>query len=202
MLAVEASITVVDFETTGVLEGYADEPWQIGSIRFEGGHPVPDTAFTSLLRIGDRPFSPYAPGRHDQIREQLKTAPTLQELWPHLRPRLVADGICAHNVAVERKFLRQAFSLQPLGPWIDTLKLIRIAYPALVCHKLEALVVKMDLKPKLDALLPALAPHDALYDATACALLLECLLHLPEWEGLTLEALVHARAPSVRGAQR
>jgi hypothetical protein len=49
------------------------------------------------------------------------------------------------------------------------------------------------LKTKLDALLPSLGPHDALYDAAACALVLENLLKLPEWDGITLDALVHAR---------
>jgi len=198
MLAVEASIAVVDFETTGSLEGYADEPWQIGVVRFEGGRALLDAAFTSLLRVGDRPFSPYAPGRHQELRLEMEVAPVLQELWPRLRQLLATDGICAHNAPVEKKFLRQAFPLQMPVPWIDTLKLVRIAYPSLASHKLGDLIADMGLKATLDGLFPSLAPHDALYDAAACAMLLERLLKLPEWEGLTLEAIIHCRAPTVR----
>jgi len=193
MLAAEASIAVVDFETTGVCEGHPDEPWQIGLVRIENGCLRMNAAFSSLLRIGDRPFSPYAAGRHHGLRRDLAKAPGLQELWPKLRGRLAGDGICAHNAAVERKFLRKAFPLQPSCPWIDTLKLARIAFSSLASYRLEDIVVHMRLKTKLDALLPSLGPHDALYDAAACALVLENLLKLPEWDGITLDALVHAR---------
>jgi DNA polymerase III epsilon subunit-like protein len=97
--------------------------------------------------------------------------------------------LCAHNAPTERKFLQQAFPLLPLGPWIDTLKLVRTAYPSLSSHKLEDLVETLSLRSGLDELLPGLGPHDALYDAVACAFLLEHLLSLPEWHGITLEAL-------------
>ena len=54
----DVEIVVVDFEGTGVVEGYPDEPWQVGMVRVRGGRVVVGEQFESLLRVGDRPFSP------------------------------------------------------------------------------------------------------------------------------------------------
>ena len=190
MLAADAVISAIDFETTGTVEGYADQAWQIGLVRFEGGRVVEDTPYTSLLRVGDRPFNPYAPGRHAQVRSELAASPTLQELWPTLRPWVTDRPLCAHNVPTERKFLQRTFPLHPLGPWIDTLKLTRVAYPQLPSHKLEDIIDVLGLKPTVDRLAPGREPHDALYDAFASAAVLEHLLARPEWDAITLDALV------------
>ena len=47
-----------------------------------------------------------------------------------------------------------------------------------------------------------LAPHDAEYDALAGASLLEYLLALPHWQGLSVEELASARAGSPRARRR
>lgn len=77
MLASELTYTVVDFEGTGVVKGYTDEPWQIGMVLFENGHVVSERKYSSLLHVGKRPFNRYAPGRHAQLREQIEKAPHL-----------------------------------------------------------------------------------------------------------------------------
>ena len=56
--------------------------------------------------------------------------------------------------------------------------------------RLEDVVAALKLQPRLDALIAGRAPHDALYDAVACALLLEHFLALPGWEQVTVRALV------------
>ena len=187
-------MTLIDFESTGKISGYPDEPWQIGIARLERGRVVPESLYESLLRVGTRPFNPYAPGRHEQLRPELAVSPTLPSLWSTLRPRLEGCTLCAHNTATEKRFLRNAFPLHPVGQWVDTLKLVRIAWPSLPSHKLEDLVHVARLRERVDALCPGREPHDALYDAVACGVLLEKLLALREWKQVTLEALVNARA--------
>jgi DNA polymerase III epsilon subunit-like protein len=95
-------------------------------------------------------------------------------------------------MGTEKKFLRQAFPLHPIGPWIDTLKLARLAHPDLSSHKLEDLLKHFGLMDQVDRMAPGLAPHDALYDAVACAVLLETLLALPGWSEVSVTALSKA----------
>ena len=182
MLARALTITVLDFEGTGAVAPHPDEPWQLGMVQIAGGRIVPESGFERLLRVGPRPFSRHAPGRHAALRDAIAQAPPLEALWPALRPRLAGGPLAAHNVATERRFLRRAFPMHVLGPWIDTLKLARAAYPALRSHRLEDVVAALDLTARVRALRPDGEPHDALYDAVSCAAVLEFLLALPGWE--------------------
>ena len=194
MLARDAAITILDFESTGVVEGFANEPWQIGMVFFQDGKIQPQYTFSSLLRVGDRPFNRYAPGRHALLREKIAQAPTMQELWIQLSPWLSGHPLGAHSIPTEKKFLGEAFPLHPFGPWVDTLKLVRVAYPEMASHKLEDVIVSLELRDMVQAFCPDGQPHDALYDAVACAVLLEFLLQLPEWRDVPLNALIRARA--------
>jgi len=197
MLARDANITVIDFETTGTVRGFPAEPWQIGLVALEQGRVVPQSCFSSLLRVdATRPFNRYAPGRYAQLRHQIAAAPGLAELWPELRLRLEARVLAAHSVATEKKCLGEAFPLHPLGPWIDTLTLVRIAYPGSDCHTLERVLDGFSLSVAVAQICPGLAPHDALYDAVACAAVLQFLLDLPTWRDVSLNSLVNAKAVS------
>ena len=120
MLATDATITVLDFEGTGAVKGFPDEPWQIGLVQLVNGKLEPDTQFESLLRVGDRPFNRYAPGRHAELRERMATAPTLGTLWPQLRDKVEGPPLVAHNAATENRYLMQAFPLHPPRQWIDS----------------------------------------------------------------------------------
>jgi len=192
--ASDATITIIDFEGTGPVDGLPDEPWQIGLVRFEGGCLNPQDSFTALLRVGDRPFSRHAPGRHEQLRDEIAAAPVLAELWPKLRPWLVGCPLAAHNISTEKRILNKAFPMHSMGPWIDTLTLARVAHPTSASHRLEDLIDGLGLTCQVEKYASGRAPHDALYDAMSCGILLEYLLGLPEWENVTLDALVHARA--------
>ena len=192
--ACEAVITIIDFESTGSVDGLPDEPWQVGLVRFEAGRVNPDESFTTLLRVGDRPFSRHAPGRHEQLRDEIAVAPALAELWPTLRPWLTGRPLAAHNVSTEKRFLGKAFPMHAVGPWIDTLTLARVAYPKSASHRLDDLIAGLGLTGEVEQHVSCRAPHDALYDAIGSGVLLEYLLRLPQWEDVTLDALVHARA--------
>jgi DNA polymerase III epsilon subunit-like protein len=182
------AFSAIDFETTGAVPGLPNEPWQVGVVSVpadaairHSAFSIQHSAFESLLRVSpDRPFNRWA------------AAPALADLWPALAPRL-AGPVVAHNVGTERSLLQASAPLHVPGPWIDTLALARRAWPAAPSHALEDLVPALGLRPRLEALLPGREPHDALYDALACALLLLHVLAQPGWRGLSPAELAGIR---------
>ena len=190
------SLVALDFESTGAVPGHADAPWQLGLVAFDLRSDRPPLLRDHLLHIpAGRPFNPYAPGRHAQLRPQLDAAPAFHDLWPSLSPLLARGQILvAHNASTERRFLARLAPLTPFPAWIDTLVLARAAFPALPSHALADVAAAADLLPALDALLPGRTWHDALYDALAAALFLRWLAAQPAWAGLTLPALVRLSA--------
>ena len=187
----DAEITVLDYESTGSVRGFPNEPWQIGMVSLKGGKVDVDSLFESLLQVdANRPFNPHAPGRHGQLREEISEAPTVPELWEHVRPRLTEFPLCAHNVATEKKFTRAMAPMHRLGPWIDTLRIARKVWPGCPSYALDDLVVMLDLKPRVNQFCPGKEAHDALYDAVASALLLEHLLGQLGWDGVTVGELI------------
>ncbi|MEM9445541.1 MAG: exonuclease domain-containing protein [Verrucomicrobiota bacterium] len=189
MRALDAKFIVIDFETTGTVQNLPSEPWQIGYVCVEDGSIDPQKSFMSHLKIGNRPFHPRAPGNYHQLRDQLEMSPTLTSLWPQLSPTLGNLPLAAHNISVERNILTQYIPLHQLGPWIDTLQLARKALPNLKSYALEDLSQALELTSDLKKLCPELAPHDALYDASASALLLLFILKQDGWQDCSLEYL-------------
>lgn len=189
-----AIITSIDFEGTGAVKGWPDEPWQIGLISLQDGCIAPGTVFESLLRVGDRPFNRYAPGRHAECRDAMWTAPTLTALWPSLAPRLEGVVLAAHNAATETRYLSSAFPLHPPAIALDTLKIARLVYPGLRDYSLEALLARLRLTDRVSTLAPDRAPHDALYDAIGSAALLEHIFTLPGWRDASLATLIQAQS--------
>lgn len=187
--------TSIDFETTGSVAGFRTEPWQIGLFCVGTTPFAADCIQGSWLRIDPtRPFNRHAPGRHAQLRNVLAEAPTLPELLPSLAPILCGRPLVAHNAGTERSMLADAFPLHRFGPWIDTLRLARRAWPALPSYALEDLVPALGLTAEVAALCPqGWEPHDARYDAVAAAILLRHLLSLPGWGNLSPDEL--ARIP-------
>ncbi len=193
MAIFDATITVLDYEGTGAVRGFSNEPWQLGMVALKGGWVDAGSLFESLLRVDiNRPFNPHAPGRHALLRDRIAQAPTPLELWPRIRERLGLP-LAAHNASTEKGFLRAMAPMHRCGPWIDTLKLARRAWPGCGSYALEDLVATLGLAPRIEALCPGRAAHDALYDAVACAALLERLLQQPGWGGLTVGELAHLR---------
>jgi len=196
MLLHETTLVAVDFETTGSVPGYPDQPWQIGLVPVRGGVPDFAGAAEHWLHIpAERPFSPHAPGSWRVHRAELAAAGTLPDLLPSLHTWLLGTTLVAHNAAAERKVLRQAWPLQRPGPWIDTLALVRHAYPDLPRHDLGYVIAVLDLTGTLTKHLPGRTTHDALYDAAASALLLCHLVRQPAWASVHVEDLAAFRKP-------
>ncbi len=184
------TFAIIDFETTGTVAGWPIEPWQVGIVSLENGRVQPATQFESLLHVGERPFNPMAPGRHAQLRDDLMAAPAPQLLWPELASRLCDRPLVAHNIGTERGVLTRIAPIHNLGPWVDTLRLTRRHYPGLASKALDSVISDLGLLPRVRQLCPGREAHDALYDAVACAVLLEHFLDLPGWENVTLGALM------------
>jgi DNA polymerase-3 subunit epsilon len=190
MAIFNARITVLDYETTGSVPGFANEPWQIGMVTLSEGKVDSASMFESFLQVDvGRPFNPHAPGRHGMLRDEIAEAPTPQELWPKIEPRLVGFPLCAHNVATEKKITRAMAPMHRFGPWLDTLRIARKVWPGCASYALEDLIVMLDLKSKVDGLCPGKEAHDALYDAVASAMILQYIIEQPGWENTTLGEL-------------
>lgn len=186
----QEDIVAIDFETTGQVPGQTDMPWQLGAAVLHNGTFRPETTLSIFLRVpADHHFNPYTPGRWASIRDTLSQCPTLQDKWRELAPWLTGHWLAAHNAPTERKILRQSFPLHSFGPWLDTLRLARAAYPSLESHALGDVLDALGLSARVNAACPTLAPHDALYDAVGCACLLQHILSLDGWRELTPDEL-------------
>ena len=187
MIALE-SFAAIDFETTGAVQGYPVEPWQIGVVRVTGGSAV---CWETLLRVGPRPFHPRAPGRHEALRTEIAAAPDLRDCVPDLRRYCGGVPLVAHNAATEKKCLRESVPMEKLGPYIDTLKLSRAIWPDLPSHALGDVLAALGLTGAVSELVPGRGAHDALYDAAGSAVILRHILGLPELADCSPEVLFH-----------
>lgn len=163
--------TALDFETTGTVKGWPNEPWQLGLVKIEDGIVLPETKWETLLYVGDRPFSPRAVGRYAELRDELAVAPKLVDVWPEIVNRLCGTPLIAHNCSTERTVLTKLAPMTGFGPWIDTLTYARGRYPGLPSYALGDLVDVFGLKDEVEMLCPGRIWHDALYDACGCAVL-------------------------------
>jgi len=194
MLAREAQLVAVDFESTGTVAGYPDEPWQIGIVPIVNGEPDISRAYETYIRVSiDRPFNPCAPGHWRDVRDRLARAPSLPDLIPELRGRIMECPLVAHNISTEKKFFRTHWPLHRPGPWIDTLKLARMAFPSLPTYELGEVIRHAGLVENVRKLVPDRGVHDALYDAAASAVLLCHMLRQPSWTTLTIQELARSR---------
>ena len=76
-----STLCVIDFETTGVVQGYKNEPWQIGLVYIKEGLIDSNSMWEQYIHIDEnRPFNPHVPGRHSQIRDILKNSPNKHEV--------------------------------------------------------------------------------------------------------------------------
>lgn len=190
MKACDADIIAIDFETTGQVRGQLDMPWQIGMACLHSSILLPDVRFSAYLRVPiEYHFNQYAPGRWAELRETLAESPSLLEEWQEISPWLSDRILLAHNVPTERKILKQTFPMHAFGPWIDTLRIARQAYPGLESYALSDLLDTLALRQSVNAICKGLAPHDACFDAVACARLFQHILTLPGWSDATIEYL-------------
>lgn len=194
MKAREAVFTAVDFESTGSVAGWEEEAWQIGVAEVAGGAPTGVMADGWLGVAAGRPFNPYAPGRHAQVREELAAAEPWALQWGRWKDWFAPGRpLVAHNAATERKFLRKAAPMHRFGPWVDTLALARRALPGRKEYGLGAVCGALGLEAEVAARCPGRTWHDALFDAVAAGVFLSWLLGQEGWRELGVEDLASIR---------
>ncbi|MDA3798929.1 MAG: 3'-5' exonuclease [Kiritimatiellae bacterium] len=187
----EVKYIAIDFETTGHVKGYKAEPWQIGCVFMDNAKVNPKTQFESLIRVGNRPFSIYAPGRYEELREEISVAPDMQELWPKIKILFAqADIAVAHNIPTEKNILGEYYPFLNNIQWVDTLTLARKIYPNVTDYSLSELLRGLNLYDAVYEMCPEKEEHDALFDAVGCGLLLEHFLCLPGWNSISVEKLM------------
>ena len=96
----------------------------------------------------------------------------------------------AHGHGTEKRFLR-AFPGHQFGPWVDTLNIARAAWPGLAKFSLGDLIEHFDLTKRIGAVHPDRGWHDALYVATASAILLDHLITSLSLRDKALDLLLH-----------
>lgn len=189
MKARETAFTVVDFETTGAVKGWPEEPWQIGVVEVRAG-VVGGVRDEAWLRVAaGRPFNRYAPGRWGQVRGELAVAETLAGSWPRWRGWFEGRWVVAHNAGTERKVLSRAAPMLKVAGWIDTLALARRALPGLGDWSLGKVAAATGADRVAEARCPGRTWHDAFFDATATAAFLAWLLAQDGWRELDAETL-------------
>lgn len=178
----------IDFESAGASRGQTDVPVQIAISQWSPGEGLGET-FCSFLSTTQK-ITWSAQKVHGITLADLADAPSLLSLWPEIK-RLLSDRlIVAHGHGTEKRFLR-AFPGHSFGPWIDTLHLARAAWPDLTSHALGDLCNQLGLTDSVKKAHPDRHWHDALYDATASALLLEHLISSLALAEKSLDLLLH-----------
>lgn len=184
----QARFAAIDFESAGASRGQTDVPVQIAISQWslEGGL---GESFCSFLST-DQKITWAAQKVHGITPKDLQGAPSLLSLWPEVK-RLLSDRIIvAHGHGTEKRFLR-AFPGHSFGPWVDTLHLSRAAWPELDSFTLSALCDRFALSAVVGANHPERQWHDALYDASASALLLQHLVAELKLAEKSIDLLLH-----------
>lgn len=127
-----------------------------------------------------------------------KKSPRLLELWAEVQRFLSGRVLLAHGAGTERRFLR-AFPGHGFGPWVDTLRLSRAAFPEAQSHSLpelcEWLGIGKRLRERRDW---GQGWHEARFDAAACMLLFFEICEragIIPWEANTISGLM---SPSLK----
>lgn len=192
---------VLDFETTGFVRGENAEPWQLGMIKIENGRPVDGSQYETVFSLPPLPTN--RSGIAGEVASAYKTGTSqFTSRWPELKTWWTGTPLAAHNIATEKNLLERIAPMQCFGPWIDTLVMSKCAYPKLKSHALGDICEQLKLLDTIENLCPGRSVHDALYDAAACAVLLEHLLHLPAWVDCGIEDLVRMKPTTYYSIRR
>lgn len=180
--------TAIDFESTGASSGLDDQPIQIGIATLERWQAVPGDLFVSHLAT-DRHVTADATRVHGIGKQDLLGAPRFLDLWPEVSGRLSGAAVVAHGAGTERRFLR-VFPGHRFGPWVDTLRIARLAFPEASSHSLGDLCRMLDLETRIEGIVPDRTWHDALFDAVASLLLLQRIIAAAGLQERSLQAVV------------
>lgn len=164
-------LAAIDFESVPAADGSGDVPVQIGIVTGTNARVDAGQAWSSYVCPG----VPLSPRKGMRLAPEIEGAPSLLSLWPRVRDSLQGRWLVAHGVGTEKRFLR-AFPGHGFGPWMDTLRWSRAAYPELTSHGLGDLCAGLGLEPTIRAFNLGEGWHEALFDALAALCLCQHFL--------------------------
>jgi DNA polymerase III subunit epsilon len=193
-----ADLVALDLEGSGAQDRDREAILEIAVVSLAAGQPVLADAYTTLVNPG-RPIAvrPWiSPGLTNQ---DLRAAPPISDVEPELSRRMTGRILVGHNVGVDWRLLhRRCPSIAPAG-LVDTLRLARTLEQT-AARSLNHLVERFNLADQVNVAAPGSAPHRALWDTVAVALLLEHLVRRRWAQPPTLAQLLRVAALPVGGA--
>lgn len=152
MLLSDCQFICFDFETTGI-SATADRIIDIVAVRFTTD--CSDHETYSQLVNPLRPIAPAASQVHGLYDQDVKDAPTLEDVLPEFLQFIGgAEVLIAHNAGFDRSFLAAACvflgEIPPDNPTICTLPLSRKAWPKFANYRLETIGQNLRLIEKED----------------------------------------------------
>ena len=173
-------------------EGCGLHPLQVGVARL-ANHTIKPLFFSNIFAPKELKI-PWQNPASNLDRDQLAKAPRLCELWPSLQSFWSCDSFVSHNKGTERKYLG-AFPLHAAPGWIDTLVVMRFAYPCLEDYSLGNLLNRCGLYNQTvdiaSELVGSVNAHHPVFDACGSLLLLKFMTKQPGWETVTVQQLQH-----------
>lgn len=166
-------ITVFDIETTGLDPNRGHRIIEIAGVKIENGIIKQETAFTSFVNP-ERDIPAESRQIHKITDEQVRSAPSIDEVLPKFLEFAQGSLLVAHNAEFDYGFLEvekeSCWGYIDLPECFCTMRLSQSIFPREFRHNLDVLVKKFDLKVPGDR-------HRALADALVTA---EALLKLLE----------------------
>jgi DNA polymerase III epsilon subunit-like protein len=168
-------LVAIDVEGSGAQDREREDILEIALVPIVDWRPDMASAYHTLINpqrgIPARPW--ISPGLTDIV---LREAPPMSSVAPDLVHRVSGRYLVGHNVGVDWRLLhRRCPAATPVG-LIDTLRLARqLSGP--VKRDLAALTDQFGLVEEINRLASGSAPHRALWDTVAVALLLPRLAH-------------------------
>lgn len=166
-------LVAIDLEGSGAQDREHEAILEIALVPILDWQPDVADAYCTLINPGRSiPQRPWiSPGLTNAV---LRDAPTLPEVEPQLARRINGKYLVGHNVGVDWRLLhRRCPHISPAG-LIDTLGLARHLNHG-VKRGLTSVVDHFGLGRDVDQLASGSAPHRALWDTVAVALLLPVL---------------------------
>jgi DNA polymerase III epsilon subunit-like protein len=181
-------LVALDLEGSGAQDHDNEAILEIALVPITNWQPDMASAYCTLINPGrpipQRPW--ISPGLTDAV---LRTAPPIEAVEPELARRINGKHIVGHNIGVDWRLLHQRCPhITPAG-LIDTLRLARRLEPG-VKNGLKAVVERFGLTRDVDQTAAGSAPHRALWDTVAVALILPELARLTFGQNVTIGELL------------
>lgn len=138
---------VVDFETTGLYPERGDQIIEIGVVLMRGKEILDETFHSLVNPLQPLPQASYAV--HGISENQLKTAPTIEQVFPRFLQFVGTRVVVAHNAKFDYSFIEKncrELGLPFCNMLLDTLALSKYLFSYEKRHNLDEVSSRLQLK--------------------------------------------------------